>query len=101
MAPLAKSGGGGDSGDMETRVARLEQGLGRIETTLAVMNEKLSHLATKAELSDHIGTVNTALAGKPGTGAMWLMGIALFGLVIAALALVPVVIPAIQALSHR
>ena len=81
---------------MEARVVRLEQGLGRIEITLATMNEKLSHLATRDELANEIGAVKTALAGKPGAGAMWLMGIALLALVVGAIALGPIIIPALQ-----
>lgn len=56
---LHDGGGGGDNGDMETRVARLEElaqktgdRLGRIETDLAVMKAQAAHYATKADVSE-------------------------------------------------
>jgi len=56
---LHGGGGGGDNGDMETRVARLEdlaaktgERLARIETDLAVMKAQAAHYATKADVAD-------------------------------------------------
>ena len=50
------------------------------------MDGQFQHLATKAELERVRGDVIAELATKPSRGAMWTMGIALFGLVVAAMA---------------
>lgn len=97
---LEKGGGGGDSGGMDTRITALEGAVGRIEVTLARMDEKLSHLATKAELAGEVGKVNEKLATKPGTAGMWTMAIALIALVITAAALGPDIGPWLRSLFH-
>lgn len=85
---------------MDTRITALEGAVGRIEVTLARMDEKLSHLATKAELAGEVGKVNEKLATKPGTAGMWTMAIALIALVITAAALGPDIGPWLRSLFH-
>ncbi len=88
---------------MEGRVERLERDmadvkatLGRIEPMIISMHAQMPHLATKAELERVRGEIEAkieglrgetraGLAAKPGYGAMWSMGIALFALVVAAI----------------
>lgn len=98
--------------EIEPRVSRLESDvaeiravLARLEPLIIRMDERLSHLATKAELEALRGEVKVDIAAlrgdlarKPGHGAMWGMGLALFGLVVAAMAAgaayLPLVLPA-------
>jgi hypothetical protein len=77
---------------MEARVERLERDmtdikatLGRLEPMIVSIHAQMPFLATKAEveavpgeLGGRIDGVRGELARKPGYGAMWSMGIALF-----------------------
>ncbi len=89
---------------LEARVGRLEvdmhdvkSSLGRLEPLIVNIHAQMPYLATKAELErvrgdvqaqieGLRGEVRAGLAGKPGFGAMWTMGVSLFGLVVAAIA---------------
>ena len=58
-APFDPTGGGGDDGGMDARIAKLEQiaertseRLGGIEKDLAVVKTSATHLATKADVAD-------------------------------------------------
>ena len=93
LASLAHGGGGPHDPSMEIRVTRLEEAmievraaLARMEPVILRMDRQFQHLATKAELERVRGDVIAELATKPSRGAMWTMGIALFGLVVAAMA---------------
>jgi hypothetical protein len=104
---LAGDGRGPHDPTMEARVAKLEQDmsevkatLGRMEPLLIRMDERMNHLATRAELFASVGDLKTALESKPGRAAMWTMSIALFGLTVAALAGGVAIIPFLARSLH-
>ena len=85
-------GEGPEGPSLGYRVANLERSFADLRTRLddlavvvARMDTKLDYLATRDALEKLRGEVMTSLAGKPGLGAMWAMGITLFALVVAAM----------------
>ncbi len=103
---------------MEGRVERLERDitdvkavLGRLEPMVVSIHAQMPHLATKAEMErmraeldtriiEFRGEVLVALAQKPGYGAMWAMGIALFTLTLTGLATGAFYLPLMSRLLH-
>ncbi len=103
---------------MEARVERLEQdsremkaALGRLEPMIISILAQMTHLATKADLEKLRGDIDmkmeqlrgemrVGLAGKPSIGAMWTVGITLFALVVASVALGAAYLPLISRAMH-
>ena len=88
---------------MEARVERLERDvtdikatLGRLEPMIVSIHAQIPYLATKAEL----GAVRGELARKPGYGAMWSMGIALFALTAPAMSAGAICLPLVYKAWH-
>jgi hypothetical protein len=97
---------------IETRVSHLEADmrdvkatLVRLEPLIVSIHAQMPYLATKAELAGvradtqrlH-GEAMTVLATKPGRGEMWMMAIALFALVVAAMAAGAIYLPLVERL---
>ena len=87
-----QEGDGPEGPSLGYRAASLERSFAELRTRLddlAVvvvrMDPKLDYLATRDGLEKLRGEVMNSLAGKPGLGAMWAMGIALFAPVVAAI----------------
>lgn len=88
---VAFGGGGPHDPGMEElvrRVGRLENLLEQMAPTLARLDERLNHLATKADLAavrsdlaGKVGAVETNLAGMPSKTYMW----AILGVLVAAI----------------
>jgi len=92
---------------MEARVERLERDvtdikatLGRLEPIVVSMAAQIPYLATKADLEALRGELRTELARKPGYGAMWSMGIALFALTAASMSGGAIYLPLIYRAWH-
>lgn len=118
LTSMGSGGGGPHDPNMEARVLRLEEdvrdvkvALGRLEPLIVGIHAQIPHLATQAELKEMRGGLESkigvlrgdmmsALAGKPGIGAMWTMGIALFALVVAAMAVGAIYLPLTAKLFH-
>lgn len=67
---LAAGGGNDNTGGMEARVAKLEDAVGRIDVTLARIDEKMNSLATKSdvyELGKDVQFLKGAMAKMPTT----------------------------------
>lgn len=81
---------------MEARLARLEEAFGRVELLLTRLEERAAGLATRAELIEATGRLETELARKPGTAGVWGIGATLvvggFGLILATLGVVAAVL---------
>jgi hypothetical protein len=92
---------------MEGRVDRLERdmadvkaALGRLEPMVASIFAQVPHLATRADLEVVRGELKVELAHKPGYGAMWSMGIALFALTAGAMSAGAFYLPLIYRVWH-
>ena len=104
---MGPSGGGPDDPGLAGRVDRLEADmreatvlLRHLDTMMAGIAAQIAHLATKEEHERFRGETLAALAGKPGTGAMWGMAIALFALVMAAMAASAIYLPLLSWRLH-
>ncbi|HVC61521.1 MAG TPA: hypothetical protein VND19_14305 [Acetobacteraceae bacterium] len=78
---------------LEGKARDVRQILGRLEPLIAGIHAQMPHLATKAEVERSRGDIMTALETKPNRGAMWSMAIALFTLVMAAMAAAAIYLP--------
>jgi len=88
---------------MEARVERLERdvtdikaALGRLEPMIVSIYAQIPYLAITAELE----AVRGELARKPGYGAMWSMGIALFALTAPAMSAGAIYLPLVYKAWH-
>lgn len=91
VSSLKEGGGGGTSGGMEARVAKLEGEMVDVRIALARIDEKLNRLATKDDVSAvaiQVSAVKGELTGKLGYWQFVGTGLGLAGLLIAALALI-------------
>lgn len=93
---------------MEARVTSLETSmldvkatLGRLEPLIIRIDERMNHVATKAELGGVRSDVLLQLASKATRSTVWAMGLSVAGLVIAALAAGAVYMPYLATLLRR
>ncbi len=88
-APIDGNGGGGHPpgmDDLTRRVDRMEGLLDEMKPLLARLDERLNHLATKADLSATKGELLEKLAEKPGKGYLWTVLAVLVGAILASVA---------------